>query len=230
MKRKLTLGLLVFFVGVLITACGSKKSSTSNVTNNPTEIIGPISADDTCRAQGFCQKIGDYQITDQTQYGQVFPGYNTGTGNTIQSPYDDQGWNWNGFFDSFKETASRCAVQTGWAYIVARLGGEASATCEYQISDTRNDIPTGGLPINYPTTLNYEYASSTLSRVNLAIHDGTNGGNGRIIEFTPANNTSYPEQILWGRHNNQDIRLEWNGAGYDMDIMSGQIGRLNNLR
>ena len=71
MKRKLTLGLMVFFVGIMITACGSK-NNTSNTTNNNDKVVGiPTDTQQGCN-QSICSYNGNFVIDDENLYLQAF--------------------------------------------------------------------------------------------------------------------------------------------------------------
>ena len=76
MKRKLTLGLMVFFVGVLITACGSD-SNTTNTTNNNAAVSDLLT-------KGSCNDCikdfnGKFVIQDDELYLEAF-GLRSGSG------------------------------------------------------------------------------------------------------------------------------------------------------
>ena len=232
MKRKLTLGLLVFFVGVLITACGSKNSSTT--TNNDkgnTNIINPINQDASCKASGICTFTGTMTISNMDLYKQAF-GYTNGNQSGVIDPiYQNGQWNTNGFFNSLIDTGANCAAQTGIAWILAQLGvNNTSADCTVVYGDssttTNNGVFNVSQDINPSPAVNLQgnYSNSNLVSLGMAIRTGNNGGNGDTVEFYPENSNS-PEQVLYNQE--RTIRITWNGTGYTMDTQSGTIGTIN---
>jgi len=87
MKRKLTLGLMVFFVGVLITACGSKNSGSPAAApaedkNTPTTFDDKVCTN----SNNICPINGSFIIADEALYLQAF-GYQANTSNIFGNSF-----------------------------------------------------------------------------------------------------------------------------------------------
>lgn len=231
MKNKLTLGLLIFVAGALITACGSKKSTSTtnnNTKDNPTTVITPITGDATCQAAGVCHSQKTFTITNVDLYQQTF-NYATHGAGVIEPLYHNGQWNGDGFANSLVDAGLNCAAQVGIAKLLAAIGiNHTSAECTLAYGDSSTTTTSGGGfgGTSFNTTpradIQANFNNSKLTSVVVMIRTGSNGGNGDVVEFIPENSNS--DTHLYNRE--RTIRLMPSQSGYIMDVQSGQLGVL----
>jgi hypothetical protein len=229
--NKITLGLLVFFIGVMITACGSKKSASNTTTNNTAETVtqnpvNPINNNSSCAASGICSSSGTYSVTNPQLYGQAL-GYTAAATNSgqIQPVYNNNTWNLGGFFSSLIGSTANCAAQVGIARLLVQIGvNSASADCTLAYgTSTSTSTDTSGYPTgSYPVNLQANYSNSQFTSLAVIVRTGRNGGNGDVVEFYPSNDANY----LY--NNNRSIRLNTSGTQLIMESAQGELGRISN--
>ncbi len=97
MKQKMTLGLLVFFLGILITACGSKKNNGGNGWNPDRDRFEDIRIPEDCN--GRCERTvhATFYVEDKNEYADMF-GYQPYEGNDhIGNVPDFESFNWESY-------------------------------------------------------------------------------------------------------------------------------------
>ena len=208
MKRKLTLGLLVFFVGVLITACGGDETASTTVTNNnyPLDLrdVVPecIGHTNTCRRT----VPSVLSITNTDLYLSVM-GYNGNylSQTDIEIPVIDLHRGVDGLVDNGLDLATdlgNCFIRVGLTRalvegIKAITGGEVSgsATCGISTNEVANaDKRLRGsetLGSQYNAEVIFYYHRNELDRVYLKVHTPTEDGRDDEINFMPVSGRSY---------------------------------------
>ena len=238
MKRKLTLGLLVFFLGVFITACGSEKSTPNISAANTKDDNGAKQYVDSSKSGGNCAPncsqtySGQFVISDQQLYVSTF-GYpsgqqqQAGTFGTIQAPFTNDG----GYNQNFATSVGNCLfgglLSWGFSYLT---GSEAQYGCGYE-QTTTTTMGTGtqygtqygtqtgspALSSSYPAELTVDYSSGTV--ITLQIRDNSNGYNGQVLRFSQSNK----ENVYY--NHNQSIALVNANNVITIETPQGRIGR-----
>lgn len=234
MKRTFTLGLLVFFLGVMITACGSKKSSapaTSNTNTNTTNNYNNYSqVPSDCSGQCSKDYSGTFTISNIDLYAAAFNYTGNGNGGyqigVIEPILNSNGSYNSGFLGSLGYTlVNGCLMPGIFAWLTTRLtGADSSAQCTIGNMSTTN-VGTGtgqtgntALSNRYNADLQVNYRNNALYSVVMMVRTGSNGGNGDIAEFFPRANSNY----LY--NNTGNLALELTTSGINMHSQSGLIG------
>lgn len=158
LKRTVTLGILVFFVGILMTACGSDSSpaaapagdTTTNTTNNNNLPFPTATGTATCATecgQTFQVRL---QVTDQEAFSQLV-GLNTNSGG-----YDLSGIDlFDGNFQPEREAISQCLWSIGMAAVIKWItNGEVDASCSGTTTTTTTTTTgTGTVASHYGMVL-----------------------------------------------------------------------------
>ncbi len=233
MTRKLTLGILALFAGLIISACGSKKSTSAPAApvdkDQPTNPTQPPA---NCTNQ--CNSTGTFNITNMTLYMSTF-GYSAGGGQQtggglapIPPPLNNNGTYNPGFFNGlFVNIVNGCAVPLFIGWLSTEItGAPTSAECSFG-STTTVTTGTGGqqtgtqaptLASSHRVDLQYNLQNGNLFSIVVMIRTGSNGGNGDIVEFFPRANSNE----LFNAQNN--IALQQSGNSYKMVVPNGEIG------
>lgn len=220
MKRTLTLGLLVFFVGVLMTACGSKSSSPAAPTNNTNFDLN--NQDPACmNSSSGCDLNATYQITDAQAYADTF-GYSSNQDLTIEPFYNDQGSNWGGFWDSLRNVGGRCGTSYLWARFWSRVtDSDIDFECAVQVSNgTSSQLAAEQLASSYNSNMSVYYNNGRADRVDVHIPTGSNNGNGDNVQFY------YDEGDNAYYTNDRSIGLFPGNGVFSMRTPEGEIGVL----
>lgn len=233
MKRKLTLGLMVFFVGILITACGSKKGSSNNVNATPvgggiTTPVVPAGCTTNCNTTQF----GTLQISNPQLFEATFgtAGYTNGAVQPIQPLHTGSSWNLGGFGSSLLNNAVvGCALPALGAWVTTEYLGaaNASAECNLGFSGTNGyeqynngGYANGGVPTSMPVTMQYNFNQNQLFSVVMIVNNAVQGGNGQRIEFFPRANTN----VLYSQSG--QLALAPSGNSWVFGRQEGTIGTI----
>ncbi|MEM7647251.1 MAG: hypothetical protein AAF203_10095 [Pseudomonadota bacterium] len=206
MKRKITLGLLVFFVGILITACGGDESS--SVTNNnaiPLDLRDVVP--ECANAVNTCNRSvpARISISDRDLYLEAF-GYDDTIG--FSQDIRSDGFQIRegvlglfGLADTVEDTIN-CAgnvlflewIADGLARVLDADGQEVEAECRIGGTSSRSErkeLSDGTtLAGSYNADLIFYYRDNILDRVYLNIKTPTLGGTGDVLNFYPQSGRS----------------------------------------
>jgi len=239
MKQKLTLGLMVFFLGVVLAACGSKKASSpaavpvnNNNNNNNNNNSGlfdgngstSLPPSNNCNGQQSCtvDMAGNYTIMDASAYNQAFGYGQQQVGNNVPLPtYQNGQFQNNGFWDGLVN----CGIGAGFAYLWTELtdsnsdfgctlGNSTSSTTQFA------DVANTSYPVNYG--YNFVEGGQRLQSIQIFIENRnqSNGMNGDILGCTPNGSSFYRCQHSRTR-NEMGLRDFGNGQ-LQMETVNGQ--------
>ncbi len=217
-KKNLTLGLLVFIVGVALTACGSK-SNTSNTSNPPAEEV-PKDFENgaNCGSDQSCVQSsnGTLRILDKGLYLEAF-GHRAG---------NDITFNGDNVFNNILqevafailEPAAGVAVCAGRIYLteaIAELAGIDNVDIECTTEDLNlfDGVGSGGgfdqnIADNYPARLRIQYVNGRAEAVELTIDSNINGGDDQeVFRYDRPNVYVNDENSLLIQNDNGRIRF-----------------------
>ncbi|MCB0377385.1 MAG: hypothetical protein KDD33_02745 [Bdellovibrionales bacterium] len=209
MKRTITLGLMVFFVGLLMTACGSKKSSapanttpsntTTDVSSDPSVLPFPTSTSvvANCTNSSGCTKTGAFTVSNQQLFVAAVetklgaPIFSGSTNNNLFN--NDLSIN-NGFLSNTLNTFAQCGATylTAWA-INSLFGGNSSGQCQSVTQTTT----VNGVPTNGAIAVQASYADSALTlsgQNNITGHIRINATYMVSLNFVRASDGNYYDQ------------------------------------
>ncbi len=188
LKRKLTLGLLVFMVGVLITACGSKKNDNSSKTNinNGGDVVTnvPPTLEDNYCANCTRTIDGTFYLQDANLYLEAF-GYSNSTGNIFQNTGSVfQRILGEVAYDVLEPAVGTivCGSRIFLTKEIAKIFGvkDLDINCRTSDSEVFTDIIGGSntdyqLSSSYPAQLRVRYVNGRAEQVDIAVNTQLEG-------------------------------------------------------
>lgn len=203
MKQKLTLGLMVFFLGVVITACGSKKASSpaavpaNNNNNNGGAFAGDgsIPPHNNCNGQQSCtvDMAGSYTVTDANAYNQAFGYGQQQANNNVPLPTFENGqFQNNGFWDG----AVNCGIGAGFAYLWTELtNSDSDFGCSLGNSTSSTTQFAGVTNTSYPVNYGYNFVEGgqRLQSIQIFIENRNqfNSMDGEVLGCVPSGSNFY---------------------------------------
>lgn len=199
MKRTFTLGLMVFFLGLFITACGSKKSSspaTTNTTNTTNNNSGFTSIDTlpngTTDCTNGCTRQRTLVIADQDAFAYM-AGINQNNNNNYNGLFGSNPVNYNqgtGFNFNFGNTIAgglNCLVDAGIGLAINKwLGGNVEGFCGTSTTQTYVNGQPISIASSYPMNIdvygNANGVTGWTGSIGL-----NNGHNGYTFDLVPNN-------------------------------------------
>ncbi len=235
MKQKLTLGLMVFFLGVLITACGSKKASSpaavpanNNNNNNGGLFVGDgsnsIPQQDNCNGQQSCtiDMAGNYTVMDASAYNQVFGYGQQQAGNNVPLPtYQDGQFQNNGFWNGIVN----CGIGAGVAYLWTEFtDSDSDFGCTIGNSDSSTtqfaDVTNTSYPVNYG--YNFAQGGQSLQSIQIFIENRNeyNNMNGEVLGCSPNGTKFY--RCRNSRNNNEMGLRDFGNGSLQLETVNGK--------
>ena len=231
MKQRITLGLLVLFLGILITACGKKKSNNNNQEEQPKVeakvTFGNIKMPANCNGTCSTSLTGTFTIENAKGYADIFLLNKNGfalVGNQAPTLYKDGKWNdqfANQFFGNVANTAGNLLYTCGTGMIIAKIAEklgakEANVACSY--AESNRVTAASNLGSSYDVTVQYNfdnrYSGNSISSIILIID---RSGSRDTMEFFRKN-----DHTFYNKTSNYEIALH--GERIDFNTPNGRIG------
>ena len=229
MKQKMTIGLLVFFLGILITACGSKKNNGDGGGGDgwyPNDgDFTSIRRPDNCN--GSCSESLDatFHLEDKDEYANMFIGeIGSDPNGSYNGPrIDVRNADWVTTFAAiFLNNIANGVVHCGSAVLTGRIlkdlfkAGDVEVQCD-MVNDNRREYDN--LRSSYGVTVQFEFDTRISGNGIESIILVVNRDNGRdTIEFDRREN----DHLFYDRTG--DYSLEIHSNTMDLISRNGQVG------
>ena len=226
MKQRITLGLLVLFLGILITACG-KKNNQEQQKVEAKVTFGNIKMPANCNGTCSTSLTGSFNIENATVYADIFLLNENGfalVGNQPPTIYKDGKWNdqfANQFFGNIANTAGKLVYTCGTGMIIAKIAeklGAKEANVACSLTESNRATAASNLRSSYHVTVQYNFdnrlSGNSISSIILVIdRDGTRD----TMEFFRKN-----DHTFYNRSRNYELALR--GETIDFNTPNGRIG------
>ncbi len=221
MKQKITIGLLVFFLGILITACGSKKNNNDGDDPGDYGYFDEIRRPDDCNRNCSRSVSGVIHIEDKDEYANAFlPGLDSGWDYAnhddnrnrrridLRDLYDHPENVLDAFTDRFLNTIVNGVIDCGAGIMITKIleeifnADDVRMQCDIAI-DRRRDYDN--LRDSYDVTVQFEFDSRTSGNgIEAIILDVDRDGDRDILEFDDRDS----DHIFYTRNRNYMLEID----------------------